>query len=227
MTAQPLARSAYAADVLGHAFRSDTLLDRALTHSGAGGADFERLEFLGDRVLALVIARLLYETFPTDDEGALGRRHAALVRREALAEVAEAIGLSDVLTGPAGETSRAARATVLADALEAVIAAIYLDGGLAVAEGCIRRLWGPRIAAVAQPTPDSKTALQEWAQGRGLPLPSYAVERREGPDHAPIFRATVTVEGLRPAEGEGPSKRLAERAAAAALLQRLAQEVAA
>jgi len=220
-------RTRFAAQALGHAFRSAELLERALSHSSAGGREFDRLEFLGDRVLALIVARRLFETFPGDDEGALSRRHHDLVRRETLAEVAEGIGLMDVLASPGVESRGPARATVLADAMESLIAAVYLDGGMEAAEACIQRLWGGRIAAADQPRQDAKTRLQEWAQGRGLPLPAYAVERGTGPDHAPAFRATVIVAGLPPAAGEGSSKRLAERAAAAALLALVAQGSAA
>lgn len=213
---------------LGHRFRDPNLLRQALTHAGAGhgrrGAlDNERLEFLGDRVLGLVIAELLIQRFPGAREGELGPRLTALVRREALAEAADAIDLSACLVlAPADKAAGAARRPkLLADACEAVIAALYLDGGLDAARSFIHRHWQPLLDRVATKPIDPKSALQEWAQGQGKPLPVYRLVRASGSAHAPLFEVSVEVAGQEAAAAQGPSKRAAEKAAAIALLQRL------
>ena len=213
---------------LGHSFGDRQLLIQATTHSAAGhgragAADNERLEFLGDRVLGLVMAQLLMEAFPKAPEGELGPRHAMLVRREALAEVAKSIDLGAYLVLAAGDAASGARnhPKFLADATEAVIAALYLDGGLPVAEGFIRRNWAAQVSAVSEKPVEPKTALQEWAQGHGRPLPSYSVVRSAGAAHDPVFEVRVEVKGLEPAQAEGSSKRAAEKAAALAMLKRL------
>ncbi len=211
---------------LGHTFERPQLLRAALTHNSArrdGGvaSEYQRLEFLGDRVLGLVVAELLYLTFPGDDEGNLAARHATLVRREALAKVARAIDLGRHIVVAPGEAEANLRKNpgVLADTCEAVIAAIYLDGGLDAARRFVEARWQPLMDAAPAPQRDPKTALQEWAQARGLPLPVYAEVARSGPDHAPVFVMTATVEGIAPAEAEGTSKRLAEQRAAERLLE--------
>ncbi len=211
---------------LGHAFRDPDLLAEALTHASMAGQiglqmrTNERLEFLGDRVLGLIVADLLITMFPRESEGMLARRHAALVRREALAEVAEAVGLDARLRMAPGEAESGGRANpgLLADACEAVIAALYLDGGFAAAAAFVRRHWRPLAERDSRPPKDAKTGLQEWAQGRGLSLPTYTEVGRVGPAHAPRFRMQVRVDGRAPAVGEGPSKRVAEHAAAQAML---------
>ncbi len=217
------------AERLGHGFTQPELLVRALTHPSAAarrdGIDdsYERLEFLGDRVLGLIVADLLMARFPLEAEGALALRHAELVRRETLAEVAGAIGLDDYLRLAKGEEAAGERRNpaLLANACEAVIGALYLDGGLAVAWAFVERLWGARLEADARPPQDATTARQEWAQGRALGLPKYREIGRKGPAHEPYFTLEVEVEGQQPARGEGRSKRLAEQAAAARLLARL------
>ena len=217
------------AERLGHGFTQPELLVRALTHPSAAarrdGIDdsYERLEFLGDRVLGLIVADLLMARFPLEAEGALALRHADLVRRETLAEVAGEIGLDDYLRLAKGEEAAGERRNpaLLANACEAVIGALYLDGGLAVAWAFVERLWGARLEADARPPQDAKTALQEWAQGRALGLPKYREIGRKGPAHEPYFTLEVEVGGQQPARGEGRSKRLAEQAAAARLLARL------
>ncbi len=213
---------------LGHTFRDIGLLRRAITHSGAGhgrdaAANNERLEFLGDRVLGLVIAEMLIDRFPDVREGELGPRLAALVRREALAEVATTIDLGAHLVLAPGDAATGARLRpkTLADACEAVIAALYLDGGFDAARRFILSAWEGQIDAVSAKPLEPKTALQEWAQGRGRPLPSYRVTRSEGEAHRPLFEVEVTVKGLEPALAVGQSKQAAEKAAALALLQRL------
>lgn len=221
------------AAALGHAFANPDLLREALTHRSAidrlRGRNLdlrhgnERLEFLGDRVLSLVVADLLILRFPDESEGELARRHAALVRAETLAEVARAIDLGARLTLADSEEATGGREkpAILADACEAIIGAIYRDGGLEAARAFVERHWVPRIEHDPTPPRDPKTTLQEWAQGRGLPLPSYREIGREGPPHAPQFVMEVIVRGRDPARGTGRTKREAERAAAVAMLESL------
>jgi len=213
---------------LGHRFRDPGLLAQAMTHASAGqgrrgSADNERLEFLGDRVLGLAIAEFLMERFPAANEGELGRRLSLLVRRDALAGVARLIGLGPHLVMSPGDSSAGARdnANVLADACEAVIAALYLDGGLEAARRFISANWKPQLDSVATLPIEPKTALQEWAQGRGKPLPAYRVLSAGGKAHKPVFEVEVAVVGEVPATASGASKREAEKAAARALLARL------
>lgn len=221
------------AGILGHRFARPDLLAEALTHSSAvirrnGRGDgprhgYERLEFLGDRVLGLVVAELLLRRFPEEAEGPLARRLAYLVRRETLHKVALSIDLGRHILLSAGEETARTRysPSVLADVCEAVIAALYLDGGLETAAGFIRCQWEGLIGADAVAPRDAKTALQEWAQGRGYPLPRYEVVGMDGPAHARVFTVTATVEGLEPETASGSSKRAAESAAATALVARI------
>jgi ribonuclease III len=229
---------AEAARLLGHDFARPALLAEALTHPSAlpvgqkgrqrawraaAPRDYERLEFLGDRVLGLGVADLLWHRFEAEPEGPLTRRYSQLVRRETLAAVAIEIGLDRVIQlSPAETASGAARnPTILADVLEAVIAAIYLDGGFNAAFAFVERWWGPRLADMERPPRDPKTLLQEWAQGRGLPLPEYRLTGTNGPDHALQFTIAVRVAGHDEASATASSKRAAETAAAGALLERL------
>ena len=214
---------------LGYSFHDPGLLQRALTHSSAAGPrrpSNERLEFLGDRVLGLVLARMLFDGFRDEAEGELGYRFTALAQRAALARVAVDLELAPHLVLSDGEDAGGGRdnPAILADTMEAVIAAVYLDGGLAPAEALVRRYWTPLMAEDPAPPKDPKTTLQEWAQARGLPLPAYAETARAGPDHAPTFTSRVEVQGHPPAAGEGASKRAAEQAAAEALLDLLQVE---
>ncbi|WP_035690602.1 ribonuclease III [Azospirillum halopraeferens] len=230
------------ADALGHRFADERLLADAVTHpslmglerSGKGaspaqgpGIAYERLEFLGDRVLGLCVAEWLLERYPHEKEGALAKRHAAMVRREALGRVADAIDLGRYLRLSPGEATGGGRnnRTILADACEAVIGALYLDGGLETARAFIRRAWAPALDRGEPPPLDAKTALQEWAQGRGRPLPTYVLLDQSGPAHEPVFRVQVRVEGMEPVVGSGPSKRAAEKQAAAQLLRTLGVSV--
>ena len=211
---------------IGHDFAEPRLLVQAMTHPSLGGearGDNQRLEFLGDRVLGLVIAEALMAGDGAADEGVLAPRFNALVRKEACAEVAREIDLGAVLKlGKSEQVTGGRRKTaLLGDALEALIAAVYLDAGLDAARLMILRLWGGRIAAVEPDARDPKTTLQEWAQARGLRPPVYAVEGRIGPDHAPQFRVRATLADGRAAEGTASPKRAAEQAAARALLQEL------
>ena len=222
--------------ILGHAFKRPDLLQEALTHRSAAQAkgqarglgkgrkhaSNERLEFIGDRVLGLAMAEWLAERFPHEQEGELGRRLAYLVSQPVLATVAETAGLAAALSVSPGEAKAgvAKRATVLADALEAALGALYLDGGLDAARNFVRRAWHGAMTEQADPPKDAKTALQEWAQKRGKDLPVYEVTGRSGPPHAPEFTVTVTV-GAADGIGAGASKRAAEQHAAEALLARL------
>jgi ribonuclease III len=217
-----------AADRLGHAFSDPSLLIEALTHPSMGSRpNNQRLEFLGDRVLGLVIAEVLLAQDRDADEGKLAPRFNALVRKETCAEVAGGIGLGEVLRMGRSEMLSGGRrkTAILGDAMEAVIAAVYLDGGLEAARACILTHWATRIAAaqVAQ-TVDAKTTLQEWAQARGLQPPSYLDRERAGPDHAPVFTVEVQLADGRSARGRAASKRAAQQLAAEALLIELEAE---
>jgi ribonuclease-3 len=216
-------------EILGHRFADPQLLAEALTHPSAHarrGArqSYERLEFLGDRVLGLVVSELLWRRFPSEAEGELTRRHTGLVRRESLVEVARMLGLGAFVILSPGEAQAGAREnpSVLADACEAVIAALYLDGGLEAARGFVHRYWVPLLQSAAEPPRDPKTALQEWAQGRGRGLPVYETVSVAGPAHKRVFTVSVRVEGAESASASGSSKRAAETAAAAELMTRLA-----
>jgi ribonuclease-3 len=213
-------------DILGHRFADQALLTQALTHRGARAVDRpigtnERLEFLGDRVLGLVIAEALLAAFPDENEGALAARLAALVSAPALARVADGFGLAQFIKVAPGQRADDRTTAVLADACEAVIGALYLDGGLGIAARFINDHWAALIREDVRPPKDAKTTLQEWAQGRGLPLPVYRTITESGPAHAPHFVMEVAIEGFPAAQGEGRTKRGATQAAAAALLARL------
>lgn len=212
-------------DLVGYIFIDRDLADLALTHpSMEGGAHYQRLEFLGDRVLGLVIARWLYQAFPDEQEGKLNRRFAALVRRETLARIAADIGVGSLIrmAGPStGGAAEGLTEAVLADVCEAVIGAIYLDGGLDPVESFIRKQWRSALEAGPSAYRDAKTALQEWAQGRGLGLPVYRQLGRTGPDHAPRFEIEAGIDGAGQACGTGATKREAEQAAAERLLEHL------
>jgi ribonuclease-3 len=206
---------------IGHSFGDPSLLARALTHSSANSsASNERLEFLGDRVLGLVIAEMLAAQYPGDAEGALTVKLHALVRREACAKAGEAIGLGPHISA----SGVALNMQILADACEAVIAALYLDGGLDVARRFIETHWSDQIAALGGDMRDAKSALQEWSQGQKTDpsMPAYRVVKREGPDHAPHFAVEVAVKGHDAVVGEGSSKREAEQDAARKMLLKLA-----
>jgi len=211
---------------LGHDFSRPELLMRALTHSSLSSPtrpDNQRLEFLGDRVLGLVMAEALLRADREASEGQLAPRFNALVRRETCAAVAREIGLGDVLKLGRSEMMSGGRRkeALLADAMEAVIAAVYRDAGFEAARALILRLWGARIETVKPDARDAKTALQEWAQARGLSPPSYEEVAREGPDHAPRFTIAARLETGEQATSVAGSKRQAEQAAAAALLDTL------
>jgi ribonuclease III len=213
---------------IGYRFKDAALLDCALTHISAlkgsrnRAGSYQRLEFLGDHVLGLVISDVLFRAFPKADEGELSRRLADLVRKETCAEIAVTIELGAAIKLGSSEANAGGRKrpAILADVCEALIGAVYLDGGYPAAEDLVERLWQVRIQAKAQPLRDSKTVLQEWAQARGLPTPVYREVARTGPDHSPVFCVAVQLPNFAPAEGSGRSKRAAEQGAAAAMLAR-------
>jgi ribonuclease III len=213
---------------IGYRFKDAALLDSALSHiSALKGArnragSYQRLEFLGDHVLGLVISDMLFRAFPKADEGELSRRLADLVRKETCAEIARGIDLGAAIRLGASEANAGGRTrpAILADVCEALIGAVYLDGGYGDAEALVARLWETRMKTKAQPLRDPKTVLQEWAQARGLATPVYREIARSGPDHDPEFRVAVQLPKLAPAEGSGRSKRAAEQAAAAAMMAR-------
>ncbi len=210
---------------IGHVFTDKDLLTRALTHTskatGRNGS-YQRLEFLGDRVLGLAVAEGLYTALPDADEGDLSRQLAGLVRRETCAAVATTWGIGPHLILGQGEVMGGGRRnqTILADVCEAILGAVYLDAGFAVARALVEAHFRPAEIGTAPRGRDAKSTLQEWAMSRSLPIPIYAVVERTGPDHAPHFRMAVQVEGLEPGFGEGTSKRVAEQAAAGDLLAR-------
>jgi ribonuclease-3 len=224
-------------ELIGYTFVRAELLAEALTHPSAFGHEpsrgrrrrtasprgYERLEFLGDRVLGLVIADLLWRRFPNEPEGHLTRRLTHLVRAETLARVANtiAIGAHLILSPAEAAAGAAANPGILADVGEALIAAIYLDGGFDAAAVFIRRFWEPLVEEMTGPPRDPKTALQEWAQARGLALPDYQLVGTSGPDHALLFTVAVSVTGHDPATATASSKRIAEARAAAMLLDQL------
>lgn len=212
---------------LGHDFARPELLVRALTHGSIATAtrpDNQRLEFLGDRVLGLVMAEALFHADLNASEGQLAPRYNALVRGETCAALAREIGLGEVLKLGRSEMLSGGRRkeALLADAMEAVLAAVYLDAGYEAARQVILRLWALRLGSLDDDPRDAKTALQEWAQAHGMPPPVYQQTARSGPDHAPVFRITARLADGRSAEAEGAgTKRSIEQAAAHALLDRL------
>jgi len=211
---------------LGHDFDDPALLVRALTHASIGSAtrpDNQRLEFLGDRVLGLIIADALLSADSGASEGQVAPRFNALVRKETCADVARQIGLGDVLKLGRSEMMSGGRRkeALLGDAMEAVIAALYLDAGLETTRSIVLSLWGDRIDRVDADARDAKTQLQEWAQARGLSPPRYIEKGRSGPDHAPVFTIEVQLDNGETATAKARAKRQAEQAAARMLLDRL------
>ena len=213
---------------IGHKFADPALLATAFTHVSAlkssrkRGESYQRLEFLGDHVLGLIVSDMLYRSFPNADEGEMSKRLADLVRKESCADVAKSLGLADdIKLGAVGAGAGARlRKSVLGDICEAVIGAVFLDGGYAAAKQFVETNWTERMKKPRQPLRDPKTVLQEWAQGKGLPTPVYREVERTGPHHDPQFRVAVDLPGLAPAEGVGGSKRAAEKVAASVMIER-------
>jgi ribonuclease-3 len=215
--------AAFVRETLGHEPREASLFERAFVHSSMGKQSYERLEFLGDRVLGLVIAEALYRRYPNEPEGNLSRRYNALVARETCAEVGRRIGVPALVR--LGKQAREDRANegdnVVGDVVEALIGALLLDGGLAAAEQFISRAWADDLAGQVRAPQHPKSALQELAAAKGRTTPAYEVVGRAGAHHAPLFTVKVSVHGLGEASAEGSSKQEAETAAAEALLAQL------
>ncbi|MBM3609066.1 MAG: ribonuclease III [Alphaproteobacteria bacterium] len=213
---------------IGHKFANPALLERALTHVSSIGRgksrteSYQRLEFLGDRVLGLAISEMLYTAYPKEEEGELSRRLADLVRKESCAEVAGEwdAGLFIKLGGGEASSGGRRKTAILGDICEAIIGAIFLDGGYEAAKSVVERSWRERMAAPRRPLRDPKTTLQEWAQARGLATPVYSEIERSGPAHSPQFIIAVEVAGFAPEQARGTSKRSGEQAAARAFMAR-------
>lgn len=213
----------WAEQSLGRRFRNAELLVEALTHTSLPGRNYQRLEFLGDRVLGLLISAWLFEKYPNESEGKLNRRFVELVRGQTCAEIAKGLGTSRQirLERTAREQKVNETVNVLGDVCEALIGALYLDGGMAAARKFVRSAWEPLVNGGATVEKDPKSALQEWAQGRGLPLPAYAIVGKHGPHHAPEFTVEVTVRTQDPVQATGKSRQEAEKQAAATLLAKV------
>ena len=211
---------------LGYYFSNPDNLDRAWTHSSKGIENYERLEFLGDRVLGLVIAEILYRCFPFEKEGSLARRHSALACTETLAKIARDLDIPGIVNASSAELASGGNKqdNLLADCMGAIIGAIFIDRGYIPCQEVITSLWGDRIYTLSQPPVDSKTALQEWAQARGLPIPVYEIIERSGPDHAPQFKIRVTLQGIEPVEAIGGTRRAAEKQVAQVMLDNLQEK---
>ncbi len=212
---------------LNHRFHDDALLKQALTHSSCINVpNNQRLEFLGDAVLGMIVAEMLYTHFPLEKEGDLARRQAALVRGETLARIARENNMGEHLILSASEEALGGREndSNLEDVCEALIGALYLDGGLQAAKAFVLSRWEIYAAKLKEAPKDAKTTLQEWAQGRGMPVPVYSLIEQTGPAHAPLFIVQVEVKGHTPAQGQAKSKRQAEQLAAAELLGKLGSE---
>ena len=206
---------------IGHDWKNEKLLEEALTlASGSKKAAYERLEFLGDRVLGLVIAEMLYKHFPAEEEGALARRHTQLVRAETAIIVAEKIGLEHYLNVSKSEEAmvNSNPEVYLCDVLEAIIGALYLDGGFNIAKDFVTEYFYPLMLSDKAPPQDAKSHLQEWAQGHGFALPEYEVLDMTGPDHAPVFTMAVKVGNFEAVTAVGTSKKKTEQNAAKAFL---------
>ncbi|ESY12241.1 ribonuclease III [Mesorhizobium sp. M0615] len=208
----------------GHSFRDVRLLETALTHSSAvkASSNNQRLEFLGDRVLGLIVADLLFEKFPEAPEGEIAPRFNALVDARTCSEIGIEMQLEDLVRADAAlkARSRGSGGNYLADAVEALIAAVYIDGGLDAARQFVLRYWEPRSQKVVAKPPNPKSDLQEWIAKTSDVRPEYAIEKREGPEHQPVFTVSVKVGGFAPASGTGGSRRAAEEAAASTFLMR-------
>ena len=209
---------------LGYSFKTRAFLQQALTHSSkAGSANNERIEFLGDRVLNLVIAENLFKIFPDENEGSLAKRHSGLVQGRMLFIIGGILAIGDYVNMSDSERQGggANNENIISDATEATLGAIFLDGGLDAARDVILRLWGDNIQTLTEAHQDPKTELQEWVQARGLPLPEYDIVHRSGPDHAPLFEVEVRVKGYDPISAEGASRSKAEKSAATRMLAKL------
>ncbi len=209
--------------LVGHKFSDLSLLKTALTHSSTGkGSNYERLEFLGDRVLGLIVAEFLYKKFPEEPEGDLAKRLAVLVQGSLLAKIAQTIPLGNYIhfSESERESGGAQNENILADVFESTLGAMYLDGGLSICRNWITKMWHDDFFAMKEPPQHPKTSLQEWAQGKNLGLPDYKITDQSGPDHAPIFDITLSVEGYDKVIAQGRSRQEAEKAAATLFIEK-------
>ncbi len=212
---------------IGHNFRDKSLLHTALTHSSTGtGVNYERLEFLGDRVLGLVVAQLLYERFPSEKEGDLAKRLSSLVQGSMLAEMADKMAIGDFVQLSDAERNAGGQENenILADVFESLIGALFLECGLEAPEKLIRELWSDVLDTMKTPPLHPKTALQEWLQSKGLPLPQYEIVAQSGPDHAPLFDVRLTVQGYEPLMAQGHTRQEAEKKVAEEFLNSIANK---
>ncbi|MEM6812469.1 MAG: ribonuclease III [Pseudomonadota bacterium] len=209
---------------IGYAFDDEHWLERALTHSSTNeDYNYQRLEFLGDRVLGLVIASRLFRDFRQEREGGLAKRHTALIQGHTCAMIGQAYGFQDymILSQSEEEAGGRSNENIIADIVESVIGAIFVDGGYEKAEEIVLKLWGDNIHNLEEAPQDPKTELQEWVQARGLELPLYEIVNKDGPDHAPVFTIRLVVQGAEPIEADGPSRRQAEKTVASNMLKLL------
>ncbi len=214
--------------IIGHEFKDKKLLETALTHSSTGTRhNYERLEFLGDRVLGLVVSETLYQKFPKEPEGHLAKRLAALVQGSFLAQISREIDLGPYIMFSDAEAASGGpeNENILADVFESVIGALYLDSNYETCRNLIQKLWGDRFDILKKPPQHPKTKLQEWAQSKNLPLPHYKIVGQSGPDHAPVFELSLTVDGFSDIIAHGPSRQEAEKRAAQAFIEQYAKEM--
>lgn len=213
-------------EVIGYKFQDRHFLERALTHSSTGDEyNYQRLEFLGDRVVGLVIADALFKKFRNENEGGLAKRHTALVQGSTLAVIGQAHGLNEFIlfSNAEKDAGGSQNENIISDVVESLLGAIYIDGGYDAAKEVILRLWGDNIETLEKAPQDPKTELQEWVQARQLPLPLYKILSKEGPDHSPIFTIQLSVTGYDPINAEGPSRRQTEKTVARKMLRILKQ----
>jgi ribonuclease III len=208
---------------IGYHFKNEALLKQALSHISMSGAkdSYERMEFLGDRILSFVIADLLYKTFPEEKEGAMAKRHSALVKQATLEKVALNISLPDYILLSGKNLHKRPTGSILSDVIEAIICALYMDGGLEAAMHFIRAQWQDFLLQDLALLEDAKSALQEWTQARGIPLPEYKLVGQSGPDHEPVFTVEASVKGFDPQQASAYAKQAAEKMAAFALLEKV------
>ena len=209
--------------ILDYTFKDQQWLERALTHASQEGPNYERLEFLGDRVLGLAVSDILFRKYPNENEGALARRFSALVRGQTLSEIGKEIKIEQYILFSNSDKSGSGtdNENVIADVMEALLGAIYIDGGFEPCQKLITKFWYTRVQTMTSPPQDPKTELQEWAQAKGLGVPLYEIVRREGPDHAPEFTIRVTVQGLPHQEAKASNRRQAEKDSAKKLIRTL------
>tara|TARA_B100000508_G_C11445402_1_gene271097 strand:+ start:550 stop:1242 length:693 start_codon:yes stop_codon:yes gene_type:complete len=214
-------------EVIGYQFQDRNLLERALTHSSTGDEyNYQRLEFLGDRVVGLVIADALFQKFRGENEGGLAKRHTALVQGSTLAVIGQAHGLNEFIQFSDAEKDAGGHQNenIIGDVVESLLGAIYIDGGYKPAQKVILRLWGDNIETLEKAPQDPKTELQEWVQARQLPLPAYEIISKEGPDHSPMFTIQLTVRGYDVITDQGPSRRQTEKTVARKMLKILKKD---